>query len=93
MSESNDWQVHKGLANKIFDNYEYVTVADKGKYQATEEKSVELAQPISILLNKQEAKEVRNVLHLSRKQGQFGIWHVMLNDESIYAARVNVKEK
>ncbi|PYF05760.1 D-alanyl-D-alanine carboxypeptidase [Ureibacillus chungkukjangi] len=91
LSESNDWQVHKGLANKIFDNYEYVTVADKGKYQATEEKSVELAQPISILLNKQEAKEVRNVLHLSRKQGQFGIWHVMLNDESIYAARVNVK--
>lgn len=91
LSESNDWQVHKGLANKIFDNYEYVTVADQGKYKATEDKEVELTKPISILLNKEEEKEVRNVLHLSRKQGEFGIWHVMLNDESVYATRVNVK--
>jgi len=90
LSESNDWQVHKGLANKIFDKYDYVTIADKGKYQATENKSVELIKPISILLNKEEAKKVQNVLHLSRKQGQFGIWHVMLNNESIYATRVNV---
>lgn len=91
LSESNDWQVHTGLANKIFDNYEYVTVADKGEYQATKTKKVELTKPISILLNKEEAKEVQNVLHLSRKQDEFGIWHVMLNDESIYATRVNVK--
>ncbi|HWL12069.1 MAG TPA: D-alanyl-D-alanine carboxypeptidase family protein [Ureibacillus sp.] len=91
LSESNDWQVHKGLANKVFDNYKYVTVADKGEYQASGNKKVELAKPISILLNKEEEKEVKNVLHLSRKQGEFGIWHVMLNNESIYATRVNVK--
>lgn len=93
LSESNDWQVHKGLANKIFDNYDYVTVADQGKYQATEDRAVELTKPISLLLNKEEEKEVQNILHLSRKQEEFGIWHVFLNNESIHAQRVDVVKK
>ncbi|RHW40162.1 D-alanyl-D-alanine carboxypeptidase [Lysinibacillus yapensis] len=90
LNESNDWQVHKELADKIFENYEYVTVVDKGKYKATENKAVELTKPITLLLNEEEEKEVQNVLHLSRKQQEFGIWHVFLNNESIFAQRVDV---
>ncbi|SOB94188.1 D-alanyl-D-alanine carboxypeptidase [Ureibacillus xyleni] len=91
LSESNDWQVHKSLANKVFSEYDYVTIADKGEYKATEDKTVELKKPISILLNKEEEKKLQNVLHLSRKQDEFGIWHVMLNNESIYSTRVDLK--
>ncbi|MBD8025266.1 D-alanyl-D-alanine carboxypeptidase [Ureibacillus sp. Re31] len=91
LSESNDWQVHTSLANKIFSNYDYVTIADKGEYQATEQKTVELSKPITLLLNKEEEKQIQNVVHLSRKQDNFGIWHVFLNNESIYSTRVNIK--
>lgn len=91
LSESNDWEVHKSLANKIFSNYDYVTVADKGSYKATKNKTVELSKPITLLLNKDEEKEIQNVIHLSRKQDSFGIWHVFLNNESIYSTRVQLK--
>ena len=91
LGESNDWQVHTSLANKVFSEYDYVTVADKGEYEATEDKTVELKKPIQLLLNKKEEKKLQNVLHLSRKQDEFGIWHVLLNNESIYATKVNLK--
>lgn len=93
LSESNDWQVHKSLANKVFENYDYVTVANKGTYQATKTRKVVLDKPIKLLLNKEEEKEVKNVLHLSRRQKDFGIWHVFLKDESIYSAKVTLKNK
>ena len=92
LSESNDWQVHKSLANKIFNNYDYVTVADKGTYQAAKNTKVNLNKPIKLLLNKEEEKKIENVLHLSRNQKEFGIWHVFLNDERIYSTKVTIKK-
>lgn len=75
----------------MFSEYDYVTVVDKGEYKATEDKTVEIKKPIKLLLNNEEEKKLQNVLHLSRKQNEFGIWHVMLNNESIYATKVNLK--
>lgn len=92
LSESNDWQVHKQLAELVFSNYDIVTVAKKGNYTATDDKTVTLKQPIKLLLNKDEENELKNVLHLSRnKENPFGIWHVFLNNESIYSTRVPLK--
>lgn len=93
LSEANDWQVHRGLANKVFEEYDFVTVADKGEYKAAKNKTIQLKKPITLLLNKDEEKELKNVLYLSRKQNEFGVWHVMLNDESIYSTRVDIKQK
>ena len=92
LSESNDWQVHKSLANNIFNNYDYVTVADKGTYQATKNTKVKLNEPIKLLMKKEEKNKVRNVLHLSRSQQEFGIWHVFLNDERLYSTVVTIKK-
>lgn len=92
LSESNDWQVHKQLANQIFSQYDVVTVSEKGEYKATEDKKVTLNKPIKLLVNKQEEQELRNVIQLSRnKESKYGIWHVFLNNESIYSTRVKLK--
>lgn len=91
LNEANDWEVHRGLANKVFTEYDLVTIAEKGEYKAANNKKVVLSKPITLLLTKDEEKELQNVLHLSRKQNEFGIWHVMLNNESIYSTRVDIK--
>ncbi|WP_107935122.1 D-alanyl-D-alanine carboxypeptidase family protein [Ureibacillus chungkukjangi] len=92
LRESNDWQVHKQLANHVFSQYDIVTVAKKGVYKVTEDISVSLNKPIELLLNKQEEAGLRNVIHLSNnKENKYGIWHVLLNNESIYSTQVPLK--
>lgn len=92
LNEANDWQVHKYLANQVFEEYDLVTIAKKGRYKATEDITVQLKEPIQLLLSDEEEEELLNVLHVSRqKDSQFGIWHVFLNNESIYSARVPIR--
>lgn len=92
LNESNDWQVHRQLARRVFDDYDIVTVADKGKYKVTDDKSVDLDEPIKLLLNNEEQDELKNVLHLSRNEDiKFGNWHVFLNNQRIYSTKVSLK--
>jgi D-alanyl-D-alanine carboxypeptidase len=68
------------------------TIVKKGKYKAANNVTVELKEPIRLLISDEEEDQVRNVLHLSRnKDREFGIWHVFLNNESIYSTRVTLK--
>jgi D-alanyl-D-alanine carboxypeptidase (penicillin-binding protein 5/6) len=92
LNESNDWQVHKYLANQVFEEYDLVTIAKKGKYRAAGNITVQLKEPIQLLLSDEEEEELLNVLHVSRQEeSQFGIWHIFLNNESIYSTRVPLK--
>lgn len=92
LNEANDWQVHKQLANHVFEEYDVKTVVKKGKYKATNDITVELKQPIRLLVSEEEEDQLKNVLHLSRnKDSKYGIWHVFLNNESIYSTRVTIK--
>ncbi|MFY3792821.1 D-alanyl-D-alanine carboxypeptidase family protein [Ureibacillus sp. MALMAid1270] len=91
LNESNDWQVHKYLAQKAFDEYKKVTIADKGSYTVNNNISVNLEEPIKLLLNANEENELKNVLYLSRKQNEFGVWHVFLNNQSIFTKRVTLE--
>lgn len=92
LNEANDWQVHKQLANQVFKEYDVKTIVKKGKYKAANNVTVELKEPIRLLISDEEEDQVRNVLHLSRnKDREFGIWHVFLNNESIYSTRVTLK--
>lgn len=92
LNESNDWKVHKALANEIFSKYDVVTIAKKGNYKVLDDTTIQLKEPIKVLLNDEEQENLKNVLHLSRKQQQFGIWHVFLNNEVIYSTRVSLKK-
>lgn len=91
INESNDWQVHKQLAQRVFNNYDIVTIADRGKYKVTDDKSVSLKEPIKLLVNEEEENEIKNVLHLSRNEDiKFGNWHIFLNNQRIYSTKVTL---
>ncbi len=91
LNESNDWQVHKYLAEKAFDEYKAVTIADKGTYQVNKNISVILKEPIRLLLTPKEENQLKNVLYLSRKQSEFGVWHIFLNNRSVFTKKVDLE--
>ncbi len=92
LNEANDWQVHKQLANQVFEEYDVKTIVKKGKYKANDNITVQLKEPIKLLISEEEEDQLQNVLHLSRNQDvKFGIWHVFLNNESIYSTKVKLK--
>lgn len=92
LNEANDWQVHKQLANQVFEEYDVKTIVKKGKYKANDNITVQLKEPIKLLISEEEEEQLQNVLHLSRNQDvKFGIWHVFLNSESIYSTKVKLK--
>lgn len=92
LNEANDWQVHKQLANQVFEEYDMKTIVKKGKYKANDNITVQLKEPIKLLISEEEEDQLQNVLHLSRNQDvKFGIWHVFLNNESIYSTKVKLK--
>lgn len=91
LNESDDWRVHTALANEVFSNYDFVTVAKKGKYKVNEDLTIKLEKPIRLLIRKEERENVTNILQLSRKQKQFGIWHVFLKGEKIFSSRVTIQ--
>ncbi len=54
--------------------------------------SVNLEEPIKLLLTANEEDQLKNVLYLSRKQNEFGVWHVFLNNHSVFTKRVELEK-
>ncbi|GAB0166938.1 serine hydrolase [Lysinibacillus sp. CTST325] len=90
LNESDDWNVHRGLANKVWQDYSLETVVKKGKYKVNKSLSIRLEEPILLQLNKDEKESVRQVLHVSRKRKE-GVLSIFLGEERIYAVPVKVE--
>lgn len=90
LNESDDWQVHRSLANAIWEDYNLETVMKKGKYKVNDKVSVRLEKPIQLQLNKEEKSKVREVLHISRKRKE-AVLSIFLGEERIYATNVKVE--
>jgi len=90
LNESDDWNVHRGLANKVWQDYSLETVVKKGKYKVNKNLSIRLEEPIFLQLNKEEKESVRQVLHVSRKRKE-GVLSIFLGEERIYAVPVKVE--
>lgn len=56
LNESDDWNVHRGLANEVWQNYNMETVVKKGKYNVNDKLAIRLEQPIQLQLNKEEKR-------------------------------------
>jgi len=90
LNESDDWNVHRGLANKVWQDYSLETVVKEGKYKVNKNLSIRLEQPIRLQLNKEEKESVRQVLHVSRKR-QEGVLSLFIGEERIYAVPVKIE--
>jgi len=90
LNESDDWNMHRGLANKVWGDYSLETVVKKGKYKVNKNLSIRLEQPIRLQLTKEEKESVRQVLHVSRKRME-GVLSIFIDEERIYAVPVKVE--
>ncbi|WP_391208907.1 D-alanyl-D-alanine carboxypeptidase family protein [Psychrobacillus sp. L4] len=90
LNNSNDWKMHTSLADKIFANYEVVKVVEKGKYKLLNNEVIEVKQDHFLLVNKEEKKQLQNVLHIPRKKdiNTPYLWNVYINND--LALRFNV---
>ncbi len=90
LNESDDWNVHRGLSNKVWQDYSLETVVKKGKYNVNKKLSIRLEQPIRLQLNKEEKEQVRQVLHVSRKRKE-AVLSIFIGEDRIYATPVKVE--
>lgn len=90
LNESDDWNVHRGLANKVWEDYSLETVVKKGKYNVNKKLAIRLEQPIRLQLTSEEKAKVRQVLHVSRKR-QEAVLSIFIGDQRIYATPVTVE--
>lgn len=83
LNNSNDWKMHSSLADKIFSNYEVVKVVEKGRYKLFNKEVIEVDQDYHLLMNKNEKKQLQNVLHIPRKkdENKSYLWNVYINNE------------
>lgn len=91
LNDGNDWQTHSHLAEKTFAEYKKETVAKSGLYQLTKQHIGELQQPIELLLNVSEMKNMQNIVRISRQQNNAS-WFVYIDGEPTIVQDVTVME-
>lgn len=88
LNEPNDWNVHRYLSNDVLAQYELVEVARKGTYKLAETKLL-LREPIVLLLNKEEQRQIQHTALISRVPASTrAVWYILLNGERIAARQV-----
>lgn len=92
LNNGNDWNTHEQLASEMFQNYENVTVAKKGKYRILPGVNGELKKPIVLLLNEDELERVSHVVYIPRKKDRKvkGTWTVSLDNELLITAEIEI---
>jgi len=90
LNASDDWNVHRSLSNKVWQDYDLETVVKKGKYNVNKKLAIRLEEPVRLQLNKEEKEQVRQVLHVSRKRKE-AVLSIFKGEERIYATPVKVE--
>jgi len=90
LNASDDWNVHRSLSNKVWQDYDLETVVKKGKYNVNKKLAIRLEEPVRLQLNKEEKEQVRQVLHVSRKRKE-AVLSIFIGEERIYATPVKVE--
>lgn len=95
LNSGNDWNVHKSLSAKVFQEYSIVTIAKKGEYSVLPGVTAKLKKPIKVLLKPEEKSKVSSVMLIPRDETQssLGQWTVSLDQEPLVTAEVELKRK
>ncbi len=91
LNQSNDWNVHKQLAQSAFNQYDKVQVIKKGSYDLPGGLVIKPNNPVFILKKKNE--QISHVIYLSRKEDlkNIGRWDVQINGQTIITQKVQIE--
>ena len=90
INESNDWEIHKLMADTINQLYKNYTLVEPGEYLIPNA-TIKLEKPITLLLTEQEREKIEHML-VARRDYQRAIWHVTLDDDIVYSRPVSIEE-
>ncbi|QBP41373.1 D-alanyl-D-alanine carboxypeptidase family protein [Paenisporosarcina antarctica] len=91
LNQSNDWQMHKQLAQNVFTQYDRVQVIQKGSYDLPGGLIIKTNQPAYILKKKNE--QVSHLVFLNRTKAlqKNARWEVQLNGKTILTQNVHIE--
>ncbi|MBD8031946.1 MULTISPECIES: D-alanyl-D-alanine carboxypeptidase family protein [Solibacillus] len=91
INEGNDWNVHRNLADFIDKNFDRETIVKKGEYKANG-LSIELDEPLQMLLHKKEKPNFQHIVKISRlKDSNRGVWLLYADDVLVASKLVTIR--
>mgnify|MGYP003397828213 FL=1 len=90
INESNDWEMHKLIADTIDQLYKNYTLVETGEYLIPNA-TIKIEKPITLLLTEQERENIEHML-VARRDYKRAIWHVTLDDDILYSRAVSIEE-
>ena len=90
INESNDWEMHKLMADTVNQLYKNYTLVDAGEYLIPNA-TIKIEKPITLLLTEQERENIEHML-VARRDYKRAIWHVTLDDDILYSRAVSIEE-
>lgn len=91
LNQSNDWQMHKQLAQNVFSQYDRVQVIEKGSYDLPGGLIIKTDQPAYILKKKNEQVSHLLVLSRSKQKNQVARWEVQIDGRTILTKKVHIE--
>lgn len=91
LNQSNDWQMHQQLAQKVFTQYDRVQVIEKGSYDLPGGLVIKTNKPVYVLKNKKD--QVSHLVILNRKKSlqKVARWEVQINGKTILTQKVHIE--
>ena len=90
INESNDWEMHKLMADTVNQLYKNYTLVDAGEYLIPNA-TIKIEKPITLLLTEQERENIEHML-VARRDYKRAIWQVTLDDDILYSRAVSIEE-
>jgi len=93
LNEGNDWFIHKELANYIDANFSNEVIVKRGIYK-TNGLTVEVKEPIEMLMRKGEKSELQHILYVSRHpKSTRAAWRVLDGKQVVASKLVQIKSR
>lgn len=91
LNQSNDWQMHQQLAQKVFTQYDRVQVIEKGSYDLPGGLVIKTDKPVYVLKSKKD--QVSHLVILNRKKSLRKVtrWEVQINGKTILTQKVHIE--
>ena len=90
INESNDWEMHKLMADTIDQLYKNYKLVETGEYLIPNA-TIKIEKPITLLLTEQERENIEHML-VARRDYKRAIWHVTLDNDILYSRAVSIEE-